>query len=177
MKPRSFAMTSRVSPTRLLAFAGAATLATVLALPSPAAAQSRVRVGVLTCNVDPGVGFIVASQRDMTCLFRPDGRGRREGYVGRITRVGLDVGVTGRGVLAWTVFAPTRVYSPSQLAGNYAGASAQATLAVGLGANVLVGGSRDTVALQPLSVQAQTGVNLALGVGNLALRRARLRGA
>ncbi len=154
-----------------LALAAAAALAMV----APAGAQGRTKVGVLTCNVAPGIGFVVASQRDMTCVFRPDRRRGREAYVGRITRVGLDVGVTGRGVLAWTVFAPTRALSPYQLAGNYGGASGQATLGVGLGANVLVGGSRDTVALQPLSVQAQTGLNLALGVGNLTLTRARLR--
>lgn len=161
---------------RHLALAATAFLAAGLSLPQPAEAQQRrVRVGVLTCNVAPAVGFIVGSQRQMSCVFRPDRSGRREGYAGSFTRVGLDVGITGRGVLAWTVFAPTRRLSPYQLAGNYAGASAQATLALGLGANALVGGSRDTVALQPLSVQAQTGLNLALGVGNLRLERARLR--
>jgi hypothetical protein len=159
-----------------LALAGAAALGAMIALPSSAEAQSRVRVGVLTCNVAPGVGFIVASQRDMTCAFRPDRRrGGREAYVGRITRVGLDVGVTGRGVLAWTVFAATPRLTRWQLSGEYVGASAQATLGVGLGANALVGGSRNTVALQPLSVQAQTGLNLALGVGDLRLSPARMR--
>ena len=159
-----------------LAIAGAGALGAMIALPSQADAQSRVRVGMLTCNVAPGVGFIIASQRDMTCVFRPDRRrGGREAYVGRITRVGLDVGVTGRGVLAWTVFAATPRLTRWQLAGEYAGASAQATLGVGLGANVLVGGSRNTVALQPLSVQAQTGLNLALGVGDLRLSPARIR--
>lgn len=98
-----------------------------------------------------------------------------EGYVGTFSRVGLDVGITGSGVLAWAVFAPTRWLSPYQLAGSYSGASTQATFAVGLGANALVGGSGDTVALQPLSVQAQTGLNLALGIGALTLRRAPLR--
>jgi hypothetical protein len=159
-----------------LALAGPALLAGGLALPSTAEAQQRpVRVGVLTCNVAPAAGFIVGSRREMSCLFRPDGRGRREGYAGTFNRVGLDIGVTGRGVLAWSVFAPTRRLAPAQLAGNYSGASAQATFAVGLGANALVGGSQDTVALQPLSVQAQTGLNLALGIGTLSLRRASLR--
>jgi hypothetical protein len=159
-----------------LALAGAAALGAMIALPASAEAQSRVRVGVLTCNVAPGVGFIVASQRDMTCTFQPDRRrGGREAYVGRITRVGLDVGVTGRGVLAWTVFAATPRIMRWQLAGEYGGASAQATLGVGLGANALVGGNRNTVALQPLSVQAQTGLNLALGVGSLRLAPARVR--
>jgi len=161
---------------RTLALAGATLLAAGLAVPTVAEAQQRpTRVGVLTCNVAPAVGFIVGSRRDLSCVFQPDRRGRREGYVGTFSRVGLDVGVTGRGVLAWTVFAPTRRLSPYQLAGSYSGASAQATVAVGLGANALVGGSRDTVALQPLSVQAQTGLNLAVGVGNLTLRRAPLR--
>ena len=168
-------MTERSPALRGLTIA-AAVLTAGLALPGSAEAQQRrVRVGVLACDVAPAVGFIVGSQRQMSCVFRPDGRGRREGYAGTFSRVGLDVGVTGRGALAWTVFASTRRLSPSQLAGNYAGGSAQATLALGLGANVLVGGSRDTVALQPLSVQAQTGLNLALGIGNLTLRRASLR--
>lgn len=162
--------------TRTLALAGAAALAATGLLAAPAEAQQRsTRVGVLQCDVAPAVGLILGSRREMTCLFRPDRGGRREAYAGTFTRVGLDVGITGRGVLAWTVFAPTRRLSPDQLAGSYTGASAQVTLAVGLGANALVGGSRDTVALQPLSVQAQMGANLALGVGNLTLQRAEMR--
>jgi hypothetical protein len=156
-----------------LALAAAASL---FALSSTAEAQSRVRVGVLTCEVAPGVGLIVASQRDIRCQFRPEGRrAPREAYIGRITRVGLDLGVTGRGVLAWTVFAATPRIARWQLAGDYAGAGAEATFGVGLGANVLVGGSRRSIALQPLSVQAQTGLNLAVGVGNLTLRPVQAR--
>jgi Protein of unknown function (DUF992) len=154
----------------LLPLAGAALLSTISAL--PASAQNRVRAGTLTCNVSAGIGLIVTSQRSMGCEFRPT-RGRREAYVGRIGRYGLDVGVTGPGILAWTVFTSTRRYAPSTLAGTYAGAGAEASLAVGLGANVLVGGNNNSVALQPLSVQAQTGVNLALGVASLQLARAR----
>jgi hypothetical protein len=162
--------------TRAFALAGATLLAAGFAMPTAAEAQPRpTRVGVLNCNVAPAIGFIVGSSRELSCVFRPERRGRAEGYAGTFSRVGLDIGITGSGVLAWAVFAPTRRLSPYQLAGSYSGASAQATFAVGLGANALVGGSRDTVALQPLSVQAQTGLNLALGVGNLTLRRAALR--
>lgn len=119
---------------RLSALALGAAAFALLAAPSTAHAQDRrVRVGVLTCNVAPGIGFIVASQRDMTCVFRPERRGAREGYVGRVTRVGLDVGVTGRGVLAWTVFSSSRRLTRYQLAGEYGGASAQASLGVGVG--------------------------------------------
>ncbi|WP_439575820.1 DUF992 domain-containing protein [Phreatobacter sp.] len=171
-------MTVRSATTRpaALALAGAALLGGLFALPTAADAQNRVRAGVLTCEVAPGVGLVIASQRELACVFRPERRrGVREAYAGRISRIGLDVGVTGRGVLAWTVFAATPRIARWQLAGDYAGAGAQATLGVGLGANVLVGGSRRSVALQPLSVQAQTGLNLAVGVSSLTLRPARAR--
>lgn len=164
-----------LKPVSTLALAGAAVLAAGLAAPSTASAQSRVRVGVLSCDVSPSVGFVVGSRRELACVFRPDRRGRAEAYVGQMTRVGLDVGVTGRGVLAWTVFAATPRIARWQLTGEYAGASAQATLGVGLGANALVGGSRRTIALQPISVQAQTGLNLAVGVGDLRLQPGRFR--
>lgn len=161
-------MSRRLAIAVLGALIGTATLTA-----EPAAAQNRVKVGVLTCNVSPGIGLLVISQRDISCVFRPNGRRGRETYAGRITRVGLDIGITGRGILAWEVLANTRQLSRSQLAGEYAGASAAASLGVGLGANALVGGSRNTVALQPLSVEAQIGVNLALGVASLRLSRTR----
>jgi hypothetical protein len=134
----------------------------------PASARSGIRVGTLTCNVEGGVGLVLGSRRNMTCVFRPTS-GRREAYTGRITRVGIDIGVTRRAKMTWLVFAPGRLKAGS-LAGNYGGASAQATIGVGLGANVLVGGFKKSVALQPLSVQGQTGLNLAAGVAGLRLR-------
>ncbi|MGL4288266.1 MAG: DUF992 domain-containing protein [Phreatobacter sp.] len=155
----------------LASLAGATLLLSGLAL--PASAQERVRVGVLSCDVSAGIGLIVTSQRGIACRFRPDRGGRQEIYVGRISHYGLDLGVTGRGVLVWTVLAAQRRYAPYQLAGTYAGGQAQATLGVGLGANVLVGGNRNSVALQPFSVQAQTGLNAAIGVASLQLSRAR----
>ncbi|QCK85349.1 DUF992 domain-containing protein [Phreatobacter aquaticus] len=158
---------------RLTALALGALIGTAAFTATPAAAQNRVKVGVLSCNVSPGIGLLVISQREVGCVFRANGRRGREAYAGRITRVGLDIGITGRGILAWEVFADTRRLSRSQLAGSYAGASAAASLGVGLGANALVGGSRNTIALQPLSVEAQIGVNLALGVANLRLTRTR----
>lgn len=134
----------------------------------PASARSGVRVGTLTCNVEGGVGLVLGSRRNMSCTFRPTS-GRREAYTGRITRVGIDIGVTRRAKMTWVVFAPGKL-KPGSLAGNYGGASAQATVGVGLGANVLVGGFKKSVALQPLSVQGQTGLNLAAGVAGLRLR-------
>jgi hypothetical protein len=147
----------------------------LLALGAGAAqAQTRpVQIGTLDCNVAGGVGLIVGSQKQMRCVFRRSGRD--EIYVGRITRFGLDVGVTRRARMVWSVFAPTTGVGRGALAGTYAGASAQATVGAGVGANVLVGGGSRSFSLQPLSVQGQTGLNLALGVAGLDLALARPR--
>ncbi|WP_457092105.1 DUF992 domain-containing protein [Microvirga sp. P5_D2] len=136
-----------------------------------AQAQSRTRVGALTCSVSGGIGLIVTSQKTTVCTFDPR-RGRNERYVGVIRRFGLDLGVTGRGVLAWAVFSGGSL-APGSLAGSYVGATAEATVGAGLGANVLVGGSNRSIALQPLSVSGQTGLNFALGVSDFELRAAR----
>jgi hypothetical protein len=114
--------------------------------------------------------LVLGSRQRMTCVFRSNATGRRYHYTGRITRLGLDVGVTGRGRLFWGVFAPTSHIGPGTLRGNYVGASGNASLILGLGANVLVGGSNRPSSLQPLSVDGQFGVILALGVAGRSLR-------
>jgi hypothetical protein len=155
--------------TRYLIAAGALAVALVSSDPAPA---QRIKAGVLTCDVSGGLGFIVGSQKEVSCLFSPDQSGPQEAYVGTITKIGLDIGITGAGVMVWGVFTETnRGYG--FLAGDYVGASGEATIAAGLGANVLVGGSNQTVALQPVSVSGQVGLNLALGVADLHLRPAR----
>lgn len=142
-------------------------------LAAPAQAQN-VQVGTLQCDVSGGIGLIVTSQREMVCTFR-NPAGIVDTYTGVIRRFGLDIGATAGGQLAWSVFAPSGVYVGNALTGTYTGASAQATVAAGLGANVLVGGSDASVALQPVSIQAQTGLNLAVGVASLELRPATRR--
>jgi len=136
-----------------------------------AEAQNRVRTGILTCSVSGGIGLIVTSQKTTACTFNPR-RGRTERYVGVIRRFGLDVGVTRRGVLTWAVFSQGSV-APGSLAGSYVGAAAEASVGAGLGANALVGGSNRAIALQPLSISGQTGLNFALGVGDFELRSVR----
>jgi hypothetical protein len=137
-----------------------------------AAQAQRARTGILNCDVSAGLGLIIGSQRTVNCLFTPDTPGPQEGYFGTITKFGLDLGATAGGSMVWAVYADTsRGYG--FLAGDYAGASGEATVAVGLGANVLVGGSNRTVALQPLSLTGQVGLNVALGVANLSIRPAR----
>jgi len=152
---------------------GAAVLALAVASFNPEIAQAQVRAGILNCDVSAGLGLIIGSQRSVNCLFTPDQPGLpQEGYFGSITKLGLDIGATAGGSMVWAVYAGTS-RGAGFLAGDYAGASGEATVAVGLGANVLVGGSNRTVALQPLSIQGQVGLNLALGVANLSLRPAR----
>ena len=136
--------------------------------PPPADQDKQVRAGVLTCDVSASMGLILGSQKLLACAFALEGSGSREHYDGSITKFGIDVGVTRGGVMVWAVFTNT-VAGPGLLAGDYFGASAEVTMAAGLGANVLVGGSNRTVALQPISVSGQTGLNLAIGVAALRL--------
>ena len=135
---------------------------------SPALAKSGVKVGMLTCGVEGGVGYIIGSSKAVDCVYQPSGGGRTENYQGRIGKLGVDIGVTGQTTIAWVVFAPGKVKSGA-LEGSYSGASAEVTVIGGLGANVLIGGFRKTINLQPLSVQAQTGLNVAAGIASLHL--------
>ena len=149
---------------------GAALLA--LAAVSGAALGQRPvweQSGTLNCDVSGGIGLIIGSQRDVNCLFTPSYPAPPEQYVGTITKIGLDVGITGPGQLVWAVTMST-TRRRGVLAGSYAGASAEVSAGVGLGANVLVGGNDRSVALQPLSVQGGTGINVAAGVAEIALR-------
>ena len=135
----------------------------------PALSEPNVKVGVLRCDVAGGLGLIVTSSKDMRCVYTSS-RGFRERYYGTIRKFGLDIGQTGRGVLAWAVFAPTAGARPGALAGDYIGADASVTVGAGLGANALVGGLERSFALQPLSVEVQSGVALAAGVASMTLR-------
>ena len=154
-------------------FAGAAVgaAALVMAFAAPAASQQqRVQAGTLECSLSSSIGMVVASQRNIACNFKPNG-GPPEAYAGTMSRIGLDIGITGGGAIIWAVFTTTNLYS-GILTGTYVGASAEMSIAAGLGANVLVGGSNRAVALQPLSVQGQVGLNIAAGVSQLELHHA-----
>ena len=136
---------------------------------APASAQSNsIRQGVLTCQTSASVGLIVGSRQRLRCQFKSE-TGRTQNYVGTIGRLGLDLGVTAGGVMAWAVLASTANIPSRALAGEFVGASGDISVGVGVGANVLVGGTRKSVSLQPLSVEGQVGVNLALGVARMRL--------
>jgi hypothetical protein len=153
------------------AVAAAAFLATVAAgqftAVAPASAAA-VKVGVLECVVEPGIGLIILSSKRLTCQYTPE-RGRPQLYAGRISKVGLDIGVTGRTVIIWGVLSSTVGPKYGALAGSYAGVSAEASVGLGVGANALIGGTGRAFILQPFSVQAQTGLNLAAGITGLTL--------
>jgi hypothetical protein len=136
---------------------------------SAAQAQGRTKAGTLVCRIGPGVGAIIGSRRRMACRFETNS-GRVEHYSGTVTRFGIDIGITAGGVMTWLVLARTRSLNSGALAGHYVGASADASLGLGAGAKVLVGGSRRSTVLQPLSVVGQAGLNLAAGVTGLTLR-------
>lgn len=147
--------------------------ASIVASTSGAGAQSRmVQVGVLECRGGASVGFIVGSVTNLGCVLRVDGL-PDDRYVATIRKVGLDIGITQETALAWGVFAPVNRLGPGALAGNYAGAQGSASVGVGLGGNVLVGGSDNSIALQPLSLQGQVGLNIAAGLESLELRPGR----
>jgi Protein of unknown function (DUF992) len=143
--------------TALAAFAYSAT---------PAAAE--VKVGVLRCNVSGGLGLIVTSTKQMSCIFKST-RGYSERYYGTIRKFGLDIGKTDRGVMVWGVLAPSEGAKHGALAGSYVGVAASASVGVGGGANALVGGFNRSFTLQPFSAQAQTGIDFTAGVAALDL--------
>lgn len=144
--------------------------AIVLCVPSAHAQdKATVRAGYLTCHVASGWGFIFGSSRDVKCAYARD-KNYTEYYTGSITKFGADIGYLSSGVILWAVVAPTSNLDPGSLAGHYGGATASVALGVGGGANVLVGGFKKSIALQPVSIEGQNGLNVAAGIAELSLK-------
>ena len=140
----------------------------LLATNTANAQGSSVRQGMLTCRTSASVGLIVGSTQRIACQFKANS-GFTQNYVGRINRVGLDIGITAGGVMAWAVLGSSSAIQPGALTGRFVGASGEVSLGVGAGANLLVGGTAQSISLQPFSVEGQVGINLALGVAGLTL--------
>lgn len=130
------------------------------------------KVGILSCNIDPSIGLVVVEFQKIRCTFTPDNSSQVEAYSGTMANLGIDLGFTAAGILTWGVYAPTKNLLPGSLAGIYGGASIGAAAGLGVGANFLIGGSGNTVALQPWSVEGTAGVNASLGLQNMELRPA-----
>lgn len=147
-----------------LGFAAAALIGSM----ASAHAVPAVRAGILQCQAGQNVGFVVGSVANFNCLFQSEGR-RPEPYVATVRRFGVDLGVTQQTELTWAVNAPTSRIGRGELAGRYGGVGANASVGVGLGGNFLVGGPANAYALQPVSVQGQTGLNVAAGIADVEL--------
>ncbi|MFM9942405.1 MAG: DUF992 domain-containing protein [Hyphomicrobiaceae bacterium] len=156
-----------IGRTRVL---GAALTGLLASLAGSGAAQpvGYLEAGLLSCTVAGGAGFVIGSTKSLNCSFQSGQR--RESYSGVINKFGLDIGGTTGSQIAWTVFVSKGDLARGGLTGNYGGVTGEATVGVGFGANVLVGGSNRGVVLQPLSLQAQQGLNLAVGIAGLELR-------
>ena len=148
-------------------FLGSALLTAACAL--PASAQEFVKTGALSCDVSAGIGLILVQKQTLRCEFSSTKGGPADVYTGRIDEYGVALGEVAQGHLIWAVFAPASGVPHGALAGTYAGVGAEATAGVGLGANVLVGGTGRAFSLQPVSVEGQVGVNLAAGVTTVTL--------
>jgi hypothetical protein len=152
----------------LAAVAPSASAQTGAPAPEHVAGGATVRAGYLTCHVDSGWGFIFGSSRKLKCAYALQ-PGYTEYYTGSITKFGADIGYLQSGVILWAVLAPTTNLGQGALAGHYGGATASAAVGVGAGANVLVGGFNSSIALQPVSIEGQNGLNVAAGVVALTL--------
>ncbi|MBN8969699.1 MAG: DUF992 domain-containing protein [Rhizobiales bacterium] len=144
-------------------------LAALVSSAVSANAQQRVQVGVLECHGGPNVGMVVTSVTQLNCVFRSEGR-RPEPYIAKVSRFGIDLGITEQTGLAWAVHAPTFRIGRGDLSGDYGGVGGNASIGIGGGGNLLIGGSANSYALQPLSLQGQTGFNAAGGLVGLELR-------
>jgi hypothetical protein len=133
--------------------------------------KGEVKVGYLSCQVASGWGIIFGSSRELDCTYTPAGGavGGPENYKGEINKFGADIGYLQSGVILWQVLAPSRTIGKGALAGHYAGATAGATVGMGVGANVLVGGMHSSISLQPVSIEGNTGLNVAAGVATINL--------
>lgn len=157
----------------MIRFGTLALAAALVASATPVMAQaSRVEVGILECRGST-TSFVIGSVTQLSCVFRGSDNQPPEPYNATIRRAGVDLGFPQQVVVAWAVFAPTRGIQRGELSGTYVGASASATVGVGLGANALIGGSNNTIAFQPLSGQAQAGLSVAAGIAGMELRPGR----
>jgi hypothetical protein len=160
---------TNMAKNKLRMMIGVAIMTTGTWLATTSAEAAGVKIGVLTCNVDGGWGYVLGSSKEIHCNYVPN-EGRGEHYFGDISKIGVDIGYTSGGIIVWDVIAPTSDLRPGALEGGYGGVSAQATVGVGVGANVLLGGFDRSIALQPISIEGNTGLNVAAGIGAVTLK-------
>jgi hypothetical protein len=146
------------------------TIVTSFGLTAQAQTPNWTQSGLLRCKLNPSIGFVIFGHQSMECRFVPSVQGPSQIYDGALNTVGIDVGVVGAGGLAWGVLAPTAGIPAGALSGEYVGASGDVALGAGVGANVLIGGSQRSFALQPVSVEGSVALDVTLGLSALQLR-------
>lgn len=154
-------------------FATALTLAGALAAGTAMAAEDPgVKVGTLTCQLTGVTNVIVFSDTDFDCVYE-GATGMVEHYTADLDKVGVDLSIKNDVTMVWAVVAPTDTeYQAHQLAGTYVGAAADASLGLGAGARVLVGGGDEGFTLQPISVDGIEGVGVSIGIESFELEPA-----
>lgn len=151
--------------------AGAVVAVSMLLAQSAFAKEGDVQIGKLECDVKGGIGLILGSKKKMTCTFTKSD-GSVENYTGRVTKVGVDIGFTKKSKIIWAVLAPSKTADKGALAGNYNGVAVEATVAAGIGGNILVSAG-NAFTLQPFSIQGKTGLNVAGGLEQIKLEYAK----
>ena len=163
-------MINKVNGSKAAVAAGCLAAALVACVGAASAQSAKPVLGTLTCKGKGTVGMILGSKEGLSCSYNPAGKAPPQPYSGTLTKYGLDLGVSGESIMIWTILGSSSESPDGALAGNYAGVSADAAVGLGVGANALVGGSKNSIVLQPLSVEGQTGLNIAVGVAELSLR-------
>ncbi len=147
-------------------------LVAALAVPGAMAHADSVQIGTLLCDVGPSIGFLVTSTpRRVDCEFRREGA-LSEYYTGSMKNLGLNLGGTSAARIVWLVFAGVDGSGRNGLlGGTYVGAEGNASVVVGGGVNALAGGFRNSISLQPFSVQGQVGLNVNVSAVKMKLRK------
>lgn len=153
-------------PNKISMIAAAVMGASMMAAPAHAAG---VKVGTLTCDVEEGWGYVLGSQKDLSCVFKSATNGTIAHYEGDITKLGIDIGYTNAGVMVWAVVAPSSDMRLDALEGKYAGATAGATAVVGGNLNLMVGGLDKSITLQPISIEGNSGLSVTAAIGAMEL--------
>jgi hypothetical protein len=168
-------MSRNVAPRRVVPLIIAFAIAGLASFGAQAQApgQKWTQSGMLRCKLNPSIGFVIFGHQSMECQFVPSNPGPPQLYEGALNTIGIDIGVVSAGGLAWAVLAPTSGVAAGALAGEYVGASGDIALGAGVGANVLIGGSQRSFALQPVSLEGSVALDVTLGLSALQLRYVR----
>ena len=149
----------------------------LLGLPIPdAMARGGIEIGVLSCNSVEGTrrNLLIHSTVDVRCVFKTaEGE---ESYTGETgIGLGVDLNWNRTETTHFVVLGGTSDTRPGahSLAGTYVGGKVSATVGVGGGAGVLVGGGAKNISLQPLAIEGSTGLGVAGGLGYLILKPGR----